>query len=93
MTLRFGTDGIRGSESELGPELVVALGRAAAVVLTPRPGDRMVIGRDTRRSGPRLETALAAGLVAGGAGVERLGVLPTPGVAWVSATEGVAGAM
>ncbi|CAN5674917.1 phosphoglucosamine mutase [soil metagenome] len=93
MTLRFGTDGIRGSESELGPELVVALGRAAAVVLTPRPGDRMVIGRDTRRSGPRLETALVAGLVAGGAGVERLGVLPTPGVAWVSATEGVAGAM
>jgi phosphoglucosamine mutase len=93
LTLRFGTDGIRGSESELGPELVVALGRAAAVVLTPRPGDRMVIGRDTRRSGPRLETALAAGLVAGGAGVERLGVLPTPGVAWVSATEGVAGAM
>jgi phosphoglucosamine mutase len=93
LTLRFGTDGIRGSESELGPELVVALGRAAAVVLTPRPGDRMVIGRDTRRSGPRLETALVAGLVAGGAGVERLGVLPTPGVAWVSATEGVAGAM
>ena len=93
MSLRFGTDGIRGSEHELTPELVVALGRAAAVALGLGPGARFVIGRDTRRSGPLLESALAAGLAAAGVHVERLGVLPTPGVAWASATQHVAGAM
>ncbi len=93
MTLRFGTDGIRGSDTELTPELAVALGRAAATVLAPSAGDRLVIGRDTRRSGPMLEAALAAGLAASGVVVERLGVLPTPGVAWIAATEGVPGAM
>ncbi|HVL03193.1 MAG TPA: phosphoglucosamine mutase [Acidimicrobiales bacterium] len=93
MTLRFGTDGIRGSDHELTPELVVALGRAAAAALGLGPGARFVIGRDTRRSGPLLESALAAGLAAAGVHVERLGVLPTPGVAWVSATQHVAGAM
>ncbi|MDP8954277.1 MAG: phosphoglucosamine mutase [Actinomycetota bacterium] len=91
--LRFGTDGIRGPDTELTPELAVALGRAAATVLAPRPGDRLVIGRDTRRSGSMLESALAAGLAAHGVVVERLGVLPTPGVAWVAANEKVPGAM
>ncbi len=91
--LRFGTDGIRGSDTELTPELAVALGRAAAAVLAPSGGDHLVIGRDTRRSGPMLEAGLAAGLAASGVVVERLGVLPTPGVAWVAATEGVPGAM
>lgn len=91
--LRFGTDGIRGAETELGPELVVALGRAAAVVLAPGPDARMVVGRDTRRSGPFVESALAAGLAAEGVAVERLGILPTPGVAWVSATEEVPAAV
>ena len=50
MALRFGTDGVRGvANTELTPELALALGRAAARVLG---GDRVVIGRDTRRSGP-----------------------------------------
>ncbi len=93
MTLRFGTDGIRGRDTELTPELVVALGRAAARALGLGPGSRFVIGRDTRRSGPLLESALTAGLAAQGVDVERLGVLPTPGVAWVSAAEHVAGAV
>lgn len=93
MTLRFGTDGIRGPDTELTPEVAVALGRAAAAVLAPRPADRMVIGRDTRRSGSLLESALAAGLASEGVVVERLGVLPTPAVAWVAATEGVPAAM
>ena len=80
MTLRFGTDGIRGvANRELTPELVTALGRAAARVLgTDRP---FFVGRDTRRSGPLLEAALVAGLCSEGADVERVGVLPTPGVA------------
>ena len=65
MTLRFGTDGVRGvANVELTPELVTALGRAAARVLgTEQP---FVVGRDTRRSGPMLEAALVAGSVRGG---------------------------
>ena len=63
MALRFGTDGVRGvANAELTPELALALGRAAARVLG---GDRVVIGRDTRRSGPMLEAALAAGFAVG----------------------------
>jgi phosphoglucosamine mutase len=91
MTLRFGTDGVRGvAGTELTPELVTALGRAAARVLQ---SNRFVIGRDTRRSGPLLEAALVAGLTAEGVEVATIGVVPTPAVAWTSATEQVAGAM
>jgi phosphoglucosamine mutase len=80
MTLRFGTDGIRGvANRELTPELVTGVGRAAARVLgTARP---FVVGRDTRRSGPMLEAALVAGLCAEGADVLLAGVLPSPAVA------------
>jgi phosphoglucosamine mutase len=90
VSLRFGTDGIRGPASELTGALVTALGQAAASVLGAGP---FVIGRDTRESGPRLEAALAAGLRSGGASVEPLGVVPTPVVAWVSATRDRPGAM
>ncbi|HEX2041154.1 MAG TPA: phosphoglucosamine mutase [Acidimicrobiales bacterium] len=91
MTLRFGTDGVRGvANLDLTPELVVALGRAAARVLG---GDCFLVGRDTRVSGPMLQAALSAGLTAEGADVADLGVLPTPGVAWVSAAESKPAAM
>ncbi len=91
MTLRFGTDGVRGhADTELTTELVTALGRAAARVLGAGP---VVIGRDTRRSGPRLEADLAAGLAAEGLGVDNVGVVPTPAVAHASATRAVTGAM
>ncbi len=74
--LKFGTDGVRGvANLELTPELVLALGRAAARVL---PAWRFVVGRDTRRSGPLLESALVAGLMAEGVEVVTLGVAPTP---------------
>jgi phosphoglucosamine mutase len=80
--LRFGTDGVRGvANTELTPELALALGRAAARVLG---GDRYAVGRDTRRSGPLLEAALSAGLASEGADVTLLGVAPTPEVAWWS---------
>ncbi|MEW6474525.1 MAG: phosphoglucosamine mutase [Actinomycetota bacterium] len=84
MTLRFGTDGVRGlANVELTPELALALGRAAARVLgVHRP---FVLARDTRRSGPMLEAALSAGLAAEGAEVVLAGVLPTPGAAYLSA--------
>jgi phosphoglucosamine mutase len=89
--VRFGTDGIRGvANAELGVELVLALGRAAARVL---PASCFVVGRDTRRSGPLLQSALSVGLASEGADVVDLGVLPTPGVAWVSAERGVPAAV
>jgi len=89
--LRFGTDGIRGvANTELTPELVLALGRAAARVLG---GGRFVVGRDTRLSGPLIQAALSAGLAAEGATVVDLGVAPTPAVAFVSAAEDCPGAV
>lgn len=74
----FRTDGVRGRVGELiGPELAVAIGRAAAA---EAQGDRpqVVIVRDTRESGPMLESALAAGIAAGGGDAYLAGVLPTP---------------
>ncbi|MEZ5258521.1 MAG: phosphoglucosamine mutase [Ilumatobacteraceae bacterium] len=89
--MRFGTDGVRGvANSQLTPAYTLALGRAAARVLRP---ERVLIGRDTRRSGPLLEAALAAGLAAEGVDVELLGVLPTPAVAHAAAVEQVAAAV
>jgi phosphoglucosamine mutase len=65
---------------------VFALGRAAARVLATSGGP-FLIGRDTRLSGPMLEGALASGIAAEGVDVGRLGVVPTPGVAWLSAAD------
>jgi len=90
VTLRFGTDGVRGPAHELSDHLVTALGRAAATILG---GDEFVVGRDPRESGPRLERALLGGLTHGGSAVETLGVVPTPVLAWICADRGVAGAM
>lgn len=85
MSLRFGTDGVRGVAGvELTSELVLALGRSAGRVLG-RPGRPFVVGRDTRRSGPMLQAAFAAGVAAEGFDVTDVGVLPTPGVAWAAA--------
>ena len=93
---RFGTDGVRGEANrELTPEVALALGRAAAELLSDRSSGRprVVIGRDTRQSGPMLEAALVAGYTACGVDVELLGEVPTPAVAWVSAVEAVPAAV
>ena len=91
MSLRFGTDGVRGvALTELTPSLVAALGRAAAEVLGQ---GRWLIGRDTRESGPTLEAAVAAGLTAAGAEPVTVGVVPTPALAWLSALLDVPAAM
>jgi phosphoglucosamine mutase len=80
MTRRyFGTDGVRGVVGEsLTSELVERLGRAATIWAG---GGDVLIGRDTRGSGPELERALARGIVSAGGGAVLGGVLPTPAVA------------
>lgn len=91
MSLKFGTDGVRGvANVEITPELSLLLGRAAARVLGR---ERWYVGRDTRLSGQLLGAALASGLASEGAEVIDLGVLPTPGVAFASSSDGCPAAM
>ncbi|KGR86228.1 phosphoglucosamine mutase [Lysinibacillus odysseyi] len=83
----FGTDGVRGvANSELTPEFAFRLGRVGGYVLTKDAKERpkVLIGRDTRISGEMLEGALVAGLLSIGAEVMRLGVISTPGVAYLT---------
>lgn len=82
----FGTDGVRGvANSELTPELAFRLGRFGGYVLTKdKSRPKVLIGRDTRISGHMLEGALVAGLLSIGAEVMRLGVISTPGVAYLT---------
>jgi phosphoglucosamine mutase len=92
VTLRFGTDGVRGvANSELTVELVTAIGRAAVRVLGADAP--FIVGRDTRRSGPMVEAALVAGMCAEGADVSLAGVLPTPGVAFLARERGAPAAV
>ncbi len=82
----FGTDGVRGvANTELTAELAFKLGRMGGFVLTKQTEKpKVVIGRDTRISGEMLESALIAGLLSIGAEVMRLGVISTPGVAFLT---------
>ncbi|WP_367342424.1 phosphoglucosamine mutase [Limosilactobacillus sp.] len=94
----FGTDGVRGVANEdLSPELAFRLGRAGGYVLTEhseRKQPQVLVSRDTRISGQMLENALIAGLLSVGIEVLRLGVVTTPGVAYlVRAQEADAGVM
>jgi phosphoglucosamine mutase len=93
----FGTDGVRGvANGDLTPELAYAVGRAgAAVIARDQPLDRpIVVGRDTRLSGPMLEGAIVAGIASTGRNVVLLDVVPTPAVAAITAAiEAAAGVM
>ncbi len=83
----FGTDGVRGvANTELGTELALKIGKAAAHVLTKETmhKPKILIGKDTRISGDMLEAALSAGLCSLGASVISLGVIPTPAVAYLT---------
>lgn len=76
----FGTDGARGqAPRELTPTLALAVGAAAVAELPPAP--LVLVGRDTRVSGPMLEAAVVAGITAAGGTAGLLGVVPTPAVA------------
>ena len=83
----FGTDGARGvANTELTCELSMQIGRAAAMVLTKSLNGRkpkVLIGLDTRASSQMLENAITAGLCSVGANVLKLGVVPTPAVAYL----------
>ncbi len=85
----FGTDGVRGkANQDLTAELALDLAVAAAHVLGEagafgRPRPVALVGRDTRASGEFLEAAVVAGLASAGVDVVRLGVIPTPGVAYL----------
>lgn len=86
VALYFGTDGVRGvANRELTPELAYKLGRAGAYVLTQgKERAKIAVGKDTRISGDMLEAALIAGIMSVGVDVLRLGVIPTPGVAYLT---------
>lgn len=86
MARMFGTDGVRGvANVELTPELAFKLGYAAAKYFS-REGNapKIIIGRDTRRSGQMLEAALAAGICSAGGNAHLLGVVPTPAVSFLT---------
>jgi phosphoglucosamine mutase len=93
----FGTDGVRGvANTELTPELAVGMGRAVVRTLREEGVARpcLVVGRDPRASGEMLEAALVAGICSAGGDVVPLGVLPTPGVAFLTTQLGAdSGAM
>ncbi len=87
MTRLFGTDGVRGeSNIALLPELAYKIGRATALYFgkDKAEGCKIIIGRDTRLSGPMFESALAAGICSAGGNVVLTGVIPTPAIAYLS---------
>jgi phosphoglucosamine mutase len=95
--VKFGTDGVRGvANKDLTPELAFKIGRFGGYVLAQHIKEdtpRVLVGRDTRKSGRMLEYALVSGLLSIGAEVLRLGVISTPAVAYLTrqqnATAGV----
>ncbi len=89
----FGTDGVRGiANQELTPELAFKIGRCGGYVLVQHSDlenemPQVLVGRDTRISGQLLEQALIAGLLSVGIEVLQLGVISTPGVAYLTRTQ------
>jgi phosphoglucosamine mutase len=89
--VKFGTDGVRGrANTDLTASFALDLGRAAARVLR---ASRAVVGGDSRLSTPMLEAAFVAGLAAEGVEIHRLGVTPTPAVAFEAARLDAMGAV
>jgi len=88
----FGTDGVRGlANRDLTPELALGIASAAARVLVAHDASHRplaVVGRDPRASGEMLEAAVVAGLTSAGADVMLAGVVPTPAVAFLTASYG-----
>ena len=85
MRVLFGTDGIRGKAGQhpLDPPTMFALGEALAHRLEQK---HVLMGMDTRESGPDIARALSAGIAAGGGKATYIGIIPTPGVAYLCRT-------
>ena len=83
----FGTDGVRGIANKfLSPDLCFELGRSAGFVLSKEKKGKVIVGRDTRYSGDLIESSLVAGLLSIGFDVDIAGVIPTPGIAYLTKT-------
>ena len=84
----FGTDGIRGKVGEppITVDFLLKLGWAAGRVFAKKPDDFILVGKDTRISGYMFESALEAGLTAAGMGIQLVGPMPTPGIAYLTRT-------
>lgn len=92
--MRFGTDGVRGAaHTELTVDFASRLARAAARLLATGPDPVVVIGGDTRESTPEFDAALTSGFRAAGITTVRLGVVPTPVVAFEAQRRGALGAV
>ena len=90
MGILFGTDGIRGKAGEypMTEELAERVGRAVAKTFTGTGGrSKIIVGRDTRLSGPMLESALVSGICSVGTDACLAGVIPTPGIAFLASSE------
>jgi len=86
----FGTDGIRGVANEypMTPEMALKVGQAVGLHFGGAKGSSVLIGRDTRISGQMIESALVAGFCSVGVDVKRAGIVPTPGVAYLTSATG-----
>ena len=86
----FGTDGIRGVANEypMTPEMALKVGQAVGLQFGGTKGSTVLIGRDTRISGQMIESALVAGFCSVGVDVMRAGIVPTPGVAYLTNATG-----
>ncbi len=91
MTKLFGTDGVRGIAGQypMTPEMAMKIGKAVAYLLSPAKLEgqgrgKIIIGKDTRVSGDMIEHALVAGITAMGINPCLTGILPTPGVAYLT---------
>lgn len=81
----FGTDGVRGvANRDLSPEMAYKIGRAGAHILARNSNNWVVLGRDTRISGDLLEAAMVAGICSAGVNVFKVGIMPTPGIAFLT---------
>ena len=83
----FGTDGVRGRANlePLSPETVFKIGRAAAYIMLQKNKEvKTILGKDTRLSGDMLEAAFSAGICSSGGSVLNVGVMPTPGIAYLT---------
>jgi len=83
----FGTDGIRGKANAypLTPEIIIRIGRSVATVLCDQPEAHILLGTDTRISGDMIVSSIISGVCSCGINVLHAGILPTPGIAFLTA--------